>query len=169
MEELRTDTKASLPVALSDLTCAIELLPAGGGEFALTFVLANHGDEPVTLEYMEPFLDFELRAFAQDGEVGIVQPIYDTGIAPATLTIAAGESARLPTPIRIRFGPVPESAAGEKPTTWTLDHAPVTVRLEARITLGELSIGPCQTHLEPPLQPDSVGTPESHGRSTLAE
>ncbi len=117
-------TEGGTPVDQPALTCEIEAAPAGNGEVALAFLLANPGDGSVTVDYMAPFLDFELRVFAADGEVRIVQPIYDTGIAPAALTIGAGETARLPTPIRLRFGPASESAADDVPTVWTLDRAP---------------------------------------------
>lgn len=142
------------------LTCQIETTPAGG-EIALTFLLANPGNGVVTVDYMEPFLDFELRAFAADREVPIVQPMYDTGIAPATLTIGAGETARLPTPIRLRFGPAPESAEDDVPTVWTLDHAPVAVRLEAHVHLEDVSVGPCETRLDPAATPIPTGSPQA--------
>jgi hypothetical protein len=154
-------TEGGTPVDQPALTCQIEAMPAGGGEVALAFLLANPGDGPVTIDYMAPFLDFELRAFAADAEVRIVQPMYDTGITPATLTIGAGEKARLATPIRLRFGPAPESAADDVPTVWTLDRPPSAVRLEATVHLEGVSVGSCQTRLEPAATPSAAASPEA--------
>ncbi len=154
-------TEEGTPVDQPELTCQIEAAPAGGGEVALAFLLTNPSDGPVTVEHMTPFLDFALRAFAADGEVRIVQPMYDTSIIPTTLTIGAGETARLPTPIRLRFGPAPESAADDVPTVWTLDRAPVAVRLEATVHLADASVGPCETRLEVAATPGPAGTPRA--------
>jgi hypothetical protein len=154
-------TQEETPMDHPALTCQIEAMPAGSGEFALAFLVANPSNGPVTVDYSTPFLDFELRAFAADGEVRIVQPMYDTGITPTELTIDAGDSARLPTPIRLRYGPAPESAADDAPTVWTLDRAPVAVRLEATVHLGDVTVGPCQTQLNPAATPGPAGTPQA--------
>jgi hypothetical protein len=151
-------TEEGTPVDQPALTCQIETAPAGAGEVGLAFLLHNPGNQSVTVEHMVPFLDFALRAFAGDDEVRIVQPMYDTGITPTTLTIEPGETARLPTPIRLRFGPAPESAADDVPTVWTLDRAPGPVRLEATVDLGGVAVGPCVGHLEPAATPGSAGT-----------
>ena len=133
----------------SRLSCTIELTPAGGGEVALAFGLRNPGEQPVTVRYFRPFVGFALTARAEDGDVRIVQPAYDSGVQRVTATLAPGETVRLATPFRLRFDPNVPPSGGDVPTRWSLRHAPVPVVLRATLDLSGATVEPCETRWDP--------------------
>jgi len=129
------------------LDCELELVGGDDGQTGLGFILTNSSDESVTVQYMEPFIDFSLRASADDGDVEIIQPMYDIGAHDVSTTLAAGERLRIPAPFRLRFGP-PEPPPGDS-FLWTLVHEPAPVELEVTIRLDGAAVGPCTALLEP--------------------
>jgi len=131
------------------LMCELDLTPRQG-EVGLGFKLQNVTDSPITVQYFMPFADFELRAFTDEGQpIPIIQPAYDTGVQPVTVTLAAGETIRLATPIRLQFDPNMAPSGGDDATLWTLQHSPTPVRLQVSMHLGELEIEPCEARWEP--------------------
>jgi hypothetical protein len=131
------------------LTCELDLIPRQS-EVGLGFNLQNVADKPITFRYFMPFADFELKAFTdEDQPIPIIQPAYDTGVQPVSVTVAAGETIRIETPIRLQFDPNMAPAGGDDPTLWTLQHAPTPVRLQVTMHLGELEVAPCETRWEP--------------------
>lgn len=134
---------------METLACTLQLVPAGGREIGLAFELRNPGARAVTAQYFNPFLDFALTAHADDGEIPIVQPGYDTGQQPIAVTIPAGESIRIETPIRLRFDPDVPPSGGNVPTVWTLQHTPVPVLLRATLSLEGVTVGPCEARWVP--------------------
>jgi hypothetical protein len=134
---------------METLACTLQLVPTGGQEIGLAFELRNSGDRVVTAHSFTPFLDFVLTARADDGEIPIVQPGYDTGQQPIVMTIPAGESNRIATPIRLRFDPDVPPSGGDDPTIWTLQHAAVPVLLRATLSLEGATVSPCEARWVP--------------------
>jgi hypothetical protein len=131
------------------LACQLELHPVNSEEFALKFSVSNPSTRPAAVGYFEPYLDFDLKAYADDGEVPLIQPAYDGGVRPVKATIAPGETLRIETTIRLRFDPDVGPSGGNVPTLWTLRHAPAPVRLRATMRLGGAAVAPCETRLVP--------------------
>jgi len=134
---------------MESLACSLHLSPAGAGETGLAFELRNTGDRPVTVQYFRPYVAFDLTARTDGTEIAIVQPAYDTGLQPVTVTIPAGESARIETPIRLRFDPDVPPSGGDVPTRWTLQHDPVPVVLRATPHLEGAPVGLCEARWVP--------------------
>ena len=129
------------------LDCELELTTRPDGNVNIVFVLNNASGDSVTVAYMEPFIDFSLTATADDGEVEIIQPMYNIGLRPVTTDLAAGNSLRLAPPFRLRFGP-PEPGAGD-PMVWTLVHDPAPVQLQATARVRGAAVAPCTAMLTP--------------------
>jgi hypothetical protein len=144
--ELR-QTEAQMPK--ETLTCTLKLTPIDGGDVGMTFDLRNPGNQPVNLQYFQPFVEFSLTAQAQDGDVPLVQAHYDTGVQPISQTLGPGQSFQLETPIRLRFDPNVDPSGGNVLTRWTLRHAPVPVTLRATLHFDGLSVAPCEARLNP--------------------
>jgi hypothetical protein len=131
------------------LMCELDLTPRQS-EAGMGFKLQNIADSPITVQYFMPFADFELRAFTDEGQpIPVIQPAYDTGVQPVSVTLAAGETIRLETPIRLQFDPNMAPSGGDDPTLWTLQHAPTPVRLQVTMQFGDLELAPCETRWEP--------------------
>lgn len=131
------------------LACKLETPAVNSDQFALTFDVSNPGPRPAAVEYFEPYAEFDLKVYADDGEVPLIQPAYDSQVRPVRVTIAPGETVRISTPIRLRFDTRERPSGGEDPTLWTLRHAPAPVRLRATMTLRGAMVAPCETHLVP--------------------
>jgi hypothetical protein len=131
------------------LTCALHLHPAGPGVVRVGFRIRNAGQLPVVVGYFQPFVDFDLSARTQDGELPIVRPAYDIGVQAVELTIGPDETLALETPIRIVFDPTVPPSGGAHATTWTLRHVPTTVHLTAVAHLRGAELPPCEAVLDP--------------------
>jgi len=131
------------------LTCEIEAIPTTDGEITLAFNVRNPGNQPMNVQYFTPFTDFNLTAQAEDGEVQLIQPAYDTGVQPITITIDSGEIVRIDTPIQLRFDPNIDPSGGDVPTQWTLRHVPAPVILRATMHLNGATVKPCEVHFAP--------------------
>lgn len=133
----------------STLACKLEASPINAEKFALSFSVSNSSPQPAAVEYFEPYLDFDLKAYADGGEVQLIQPAYDVGVRPVKATIAPGETLRIETTIRLRFDPDVGPSGGDDPTLWTLRHVPAPVLLRAAMRLGGATVAPCETRLVP--------------------
>jgi len=129
------------------LDCALELTTRPDGNVDMTFVLNNATGDSVTVAYMAPFIDFSLTASADDGDVEIIQPMYNIGAQPIAGVIDPGESVRIRSPFHLQFGPA-EPAQGD-PMVWTLVHDPAPVQLEAAPRVQGATIATCTAVLEP--------------------
>lgn len=133
------------------LNCEMETIPTADGAF-IAFNLRNPENKTTTVQYFSPFSDFDLRAIAADGEVPLIQPTYDTGVQPMTLTIPAYESVRIDTPIQLRFDPNIGPSGGDVPTQWTLRCMPAPVLLLVKVRLNGATVLPCEAHFTPRAQ-----------------
>jgi hypothetical protein len=148
---LLTPTFTTKEAPMNDvmLTCELEALSTFGGEIALSFHLRNPSDHPINIRYFKPFVGFDLSVYADDGQISIVQPAYDTGLQPISITLAAGETTQIDTPIRLRFDPNVKTSGGDVPTLWTLRHLPVPVLLRAIVQLSGATVTPCEVRFSP--------------------
>jgi len=131
------------------LSCEIEVIPTSGSEASLAFNVRNPGSQPLNVQYFTPFTNFNLTAQADDGEVQLIQPAYETGVQPMMLTIAAGETVRIETPIQLRFDPNIDPSGGNVPTQWTLRHVPAPVLLQVTMQLNGANVEPCKVRFVP--------------------
>ena len=70
-------------------------------------------------------------------------------MASSGVNNAAGTSARIETPIRLRFDPDVPPSGGDVPTRWTLQHDPVRVVLRATPHLEGAPVGLCEARWVP--------------------
>jgi hypothetical protein len=113
--------------------CRAILTPAGEGSFGLQFELANPAPQASSLRTYRPFLQFQVRAAAGSTELAVVQPVLDLPVEPMTVTVPAGGTTVLATPVRLRF------RAGAPPSDdrflWSIAHEPRGVRLTFTLQL----------------------------------
>jgi hypothetical protein len=131
------------------LNCTALLSARSDGEIGLAFELRNPGVQPVKLTYFQPYIQFDLVAEAADGQVPIVQPAYDTGVRPVNLTLDGGQTARIETPIYLRFDPNVAPSGGDQPKRWSLRHAPAQLTLRFTLRLNGAEVAPCEVRLNP--------------------
>lgn len=134
------------------LTCELELIAISNGEVGLVFKVSSPGQQPVTVNYFEPFIDFDLSVWSGEEPVRVSQPAYDAPAEPQTVTIAPGETVQIDTPINLRFAEAGGSPVASEPTVWTLEHEPAPVRLRVLLRLEGADVAAC-TALYDPTQP----------------
>jgi hypothetical protein len=103
--------------------------------YALTFQLQNRGAEAVNVELFEPFLQFEILAEDENGAVEVHQPALDIPVNSTSLTVPAGGTASLQTPVRLRLRD--DADPGSDGFVWTVQRAAGEVALGVHLTLPE--------------------------------
>ena len=131
---------------LPALTCEVSITRVDRGEMALAFSVRNPGAQPVSVRYFRPYIDFDVAVESGGRPVRVTQPAYDVPAQPQPLTLRPGESARLDTPIHLRFA---GSSAASRPTLWTLEHAPAPITLRVTLRLAGATVEPCAAHYDP--------------------
>lgn len=119
------------------LECHIETIPTPAGDIHLAFSVTNTGDQVIPLFYFRPFCDFGIKIMQGDEEMPVIQPMYDTGLQPTRISLGAGETTRIATPIHLCFDPDVGPAGSEDPTCWSIRHVPTAVVIEAQVNLGD--------------------------------
>lgn len=118
------------------------------GSYAISVELTNAGDQPVTLESYQPFLQFRVRAEADGAPVTIDQPALDLPVQPIDLTIPARGSLTLRSPIRLVIA---AGARGAKDGfVWTIARPATGLTLAIDVDLAAPYGGPCSTDLVGP-------------------
>jgi hypothetical protein len=112
--------------------CRVVVTPASASDYGLRFQLSNPTTQEITLDTVEPFLQFRVRATAGGAEVPVVEPALDLPVQPKTITIPPSGSVELVTPIRLRFGAGP---ASQDRFVWSIARAPQGVQLAFTLTL----------------------------------
>jgi hypothetical protein len=128
----------------SQLTCELKVRELGA-RLGLAFALTNRSPGPRTLHYVHPFLQFELRVTADGRALTLTQPDINIPSQPRELSIAAGATAELDTPVTLRFAP---DAADAGPLVWTIESAPTTIELHATLRIEGETIEPCGARVE---------------------
>jgi hypothetical protein len=118
------------------LACAMDLQPLPGGEAAVSFRIANRGDEPVEIGWLEPFVRFELEAEVGGAPARVVGGVYDGGARQVQDVLAAGEDRLIATPVRLGFDPAAAPADPGPQTRWVIAHAPADTLLRATLDVG---------------------------------
>ena len=137
------------PPPPAQLTAALELT-AEDGAWSIGFVLANPTAVEVTVELDEPLIDFGLEVTTAAGApLTLVQPGLDVPAYRRDLVLAPGATARLPSPIRLRFDPAVPPNGGPDPFLWTVRSAPVPIHLRATLTLAGQARAPVDADLDP--------------------
>lgn len=113
--------------------CRALLTPAADGELGVRFALSNPTSEPIALDTYQPFLQFRVRATAGGAELPVAQPTLDLPVQPVTLTVPAGGSLELVTPVRLRFQA--QGVASQDRFVWSIAHAPEGVQLTFTLDL----------------------------------
>jgi hypothetical protein len=126
--------------------CRVTTRSGGNGTHALRFELYNAGDTAVTLQPYEPFLSFTMQARSEGQVVRVHQPSLDIPVRPTTLTVPAGGSVPLETPIRLQFES-DANAAADDGFIWTLARSAGPVELEFRLELPPPFDAPCSITL----------------------
>lgn len=110
--------------------CRAILTPSGDAEYGIRFELTNPTPRPIALDIDEPFLQFHVRAAAGGAALAVVQPPLDIPINPTTVTVPAGGTLPLASPVRLRFG-----APSRDGFVWSIAHAPAGVELTFTLDL----------------------------------
>ena len=126
------------------LTCELAATAAAGGIILLEFTVTNHGDADAELSYGDPFTRFALRAWVGGEEVSVAIPPTSIQVREVTTRLASGEALTLGTPIHLRFDRDALYGAGRDRFSWALVSDPGPVELEAVLTLGDVTVGPCR-------------------------
>lgn len=130
-------------------TAALELTAADGA-WAIGFVLANPTAAEITIALDEPLIDFGLEVTTTAGApLTLVQPGLDVPATVRDLVLAPGATARLPTPILLRFDPAVPPNGGPDPFLWTIRSAPVPIHLRATLTIAGQALAPVDADLDP--------------------
>lgn len=116
------------------------------GLIALAFEVANLGDEAVRVELFEPFLNFELHAFAAGTPIAVAIPGMSVPLRPIEHRIGQGETLRLVPPVILKFDP---SGRTDDPFVWPLVAELQPVEIEATLTLQGVRVGPCRASVIP--------------------
>jgi len=111
-------------------TCRAILSPSADAEYGIRFELTNPTARPIALDIDEPFMQFRVRAAADGAALAVAQPALDIPINPTTVTVPAGGTLLLASPVRLRFG-----APSRDGFVWSIAHAPTGVELTFTLEL----------------------------------
>lgn len=123
------------------VTVSATAWPQGEDLASLTIDLRNGTAEDLQLSFNEPFTAFEVLASTQEGPVAVHQPPLDIPVQATSITLPAGGTVSLQTPVRLRITEGAE--AGSDGWVWTVPRRRDAVSLQVRLLLPALFGATC--------------------------